>query len=88
VAGRQAEVAELVVNEWVQLVSCHPETGEMMVFEDGAFVPYAPARTPLPRVTRSRDWHMQGRGHLPPALVTAALGDSTAARDARELAHV
>jgi uncharacterized protein YbcC (UPF0753/DUF2309 family) len=73
VAGRQAEVAELVVNEWVQLVSCDPDTGAMLIFEDGGFVPYTPARTALPRVARSRDWHMQGRGHLPPALVTAAL---------------
>jgi hypothetical protein len=73
VAGRQAEVAELVVNEWVQLVSCDPDTGAMMVFEGGGFVPYAPSAAPLPRVARSRDWHVQGRGHLPPALVTSAL---------------
>jgi uncharacterized protein YbcC (UPF0753/DUF2309 family) len=86
VAGRQAEVAELVVNEWVQLVSCDPETGAMMIFEDGAFVAYAPARAPLPRVRVSRDWHMQGRGHLPPALVSAAL--IPVAPDARELANV
>jgi uncharacterized protein YbcC (UPF0753/DUF2309 family) len=93
VAGRQAEVAELVVNEWVQLVSCDPDTGAMMIFEGGAFVPYDPDPTPLPRVERSRDWHMQGRGHLPPALVTAALRERDRARvsvpDAdRELAHV
>jgi uncharacterized protein YbcC (UPF0753/DUF2309 family) len=73
VAGRQAEVAELVVNEWVQLVSCDPDTGALAVFEGGAFVPYAPSAAPLPRVARSRDWHVQGRGHLPPALVTSAL---------------
>ncbi|MGZ8376019.1 MAG: DUF2309 domain-containing protein [Gemmatirosa sp.] len=73
VAGRQAEVAELVVNEWVQLVSCDPETGAMMIFEDGAFVPYLPAGAPLPVVERSRDWHMQSRAHLPPAMVRSAL---------------
>ncbi|MEQ1693896.1 MAG: putative inorganic carbon transporter subunit DabA, partial [Gemmatimonas sp.] len=38
VAGRQAEVAELVVNEWVQLVSADPDTGAMQVFEGGQFV--------------------------------------------------
>ena len=54
VAGRQAEVAELVVNEWVQLVSVDPETGAMAVFEDGGFVPYEPAPTLLPVVERSR----------------------------------
>lgn len=91
VAGRQAEVRELVVNEWVQLVSCDPDTGAMMVFERDAFVPYTPGSAPLPRVERSRDWHVQGRGHLPPALVARALGSPTAARpsaDNLELARV
>ena len=73
VAGRNAEVAELVVKEWIQLVACDPDTGRMSVFEDGAFVPYRPGDAPLPRVGRSRDWHMQGRAHLPPAIVTSAL---------------
>jgi hypothetical protein len=43
-------------------------------------VPYTPAPTVLPRVARSRDWHMQGRGHLPPALVTAALAPAAGQR--------
>jgi uncharacterized protein len=89
VAGRQPEVAELVVNEWVQLVSVHPGTGEMQVFEDGKFVPYVPAPVELPRVERSRDWHMQGRAHLPPAIVEAALRPAAPARAGRrELARV
>lgn len=73
VAGRQAEVAELVVNEWVQLVSVHPDTGEMQFFRDGAFHKYTPGTTPLRRVKFSPEWHTQGREHLPPALVEAAL---------------
>ena len=90
VAGRQAEVAELVVNEWVQLVSCHPDTGAMQLFEDGRFVPYVPAPTRLPRVASSRDWHMQGRAHLPPAIVETALRPADAGTRAagRELARV
>jgi uncharacterized protein YbcC (UPF0753/DUF2309 family) len=91
VAGRQSEVRELVVNEWVQLVSCDPRTGAMMIFESGAFVPYSPASAPLARVDRSRDWHVQGRGHLPPALVAAALRPPASVRtpdDVRGLAHV
>jgi hypothetical protein len=72
VAGRQAEVAELVVNQWVQLVSMHPRPGALMVFEDGAFVPYAPDPALLPVVERSREWHMRSRAHfVPPALVRA-----------------
>ncbi len=76
VAGRQAEVAELVTKQWIQLVSAHPDTGEMMVFEDGAFVPYVPQPTLLPVVERSPEWHMRSRAHLSPALVRAALPES------------
>ncbi len=73
VASRVAEVAELVVNEWVQLVSRDPATGTMLVFEGGGFVPYTPSDAPLVQVARSRDWHMRGREHFPPAIVTSAL---------------
>jgi len=73
VADRQAEVAQLVGNAWVQLVSVHPGTGEMAVFERGAFVPYHAQPTLLPVVDRSAEWHLRTRDHVPPALVRAAL---------------
>jgi uncharacterized protein YbcC (UPF0753/DUF2309 family) len=73
VAERQAEVAELVINGWVQLVSVDPTTGVMAVFERGEFVPYEPAPTLLPVVDRSREWHMRMRAHVKPALVRSAL---------------
>lgn len=73
VAGRQAEVAELVTKEWVQLVSVHPETGAMLVFDRGQFVPYTPRPTLLPVVEKSPDWHLRSRAHLTPALVRRAL---------------
>lgn len=73
VAGRQAEVAELVVNEWVQLVSMHPDSGALTVFEDGGFVPYVAAPTLLPVVERSREWHQRTREFVGPALVRRAL---------------
>jgi uncharacterized protein YbcC (UPF0753/DUF2309 family) len=76
VAGRQAEVAELVVNQWVQLVSMDPDTGALAVFQDGAFVPYDPRPTLLPVVERSRDWHMRTRAFVPPALVRSALPET------------
>ena len=76
VASRQAEVAELVVNAWVQLVSLDPDTGAMQVFDGGQFVPYDAAPTLLPVVERSADWHMQSRAHLRPALVRRGLPDS------------
>lgn len=73
VAARQAEVAELVVNQWVQLVSMHPETGALTVFEDGGFVPYEAEPTLLPVVEQSRDWHQRTRAFVGPALVRRAL---------------
>ncbi len=76
VASRQAEVAELVGNAWVQLVSLDPETGAMQVFDGGQFVPYEAAPTLLPVVEKSADWHMQSRAHLRPALVRRGLPDS------------
>jgi uncharacterized protein YbcC (UPF0753/DUF2309 family) len=76
VAGRQAEVAELVGNEWVQLVSVDPATGAMAVFEDGAFVPCTPRPTILTAVERSPEWHLRTRDHLPAALVRSALPEA------------
>lgn len=73
VAGRQAEVAELVVGGWVQLVSMHPDTGALAVFEDGAFVPYTPTPVLLPVVETSSEWHGRTRAFVPPALVRRAL---------------
>jgi uncharacterized protein YbcC (UPF0753/DUF2309 family) len=82
VAGRQAEVRELVVNEWVQLVSVHPDTGAMLRFEGGTFVPYRPATATIPSVRQSVEWHGRTRAHVGPAIVTGALhasvGDGTA----------
>ena len=76
VAGRQPEVAELVVNEWVQLVSMHPDTGAMRVFDNGQFVPYESLPVLLPVVERSAEWHMRSRLHMTPALVRRALPES------------
>ncbi|MGD9902972.1 MAG: DUF2309 domain-containing protein [Vicinamibacterales bacterium] len=88
IAGRQPEVAELVVNAWVQLVSVHPETGAMAVFEGGGFVPYVPAATALPEVEWSRDWHLRSRDFVPPALVRRGLPADPAPLGAGSLAAV
>jgi uncharacterized protein YbcC (UPF0753/DUF2309 family) len=67
-------VQRLVVNRWIQLVSWHPRTGALAVFEDGGFVPYTPERTDIPVVARSVSWYSGRRDHLPPARVLAAAG--------------
>ena len=76
VAGRQPEVAELVVKQWIQVVAADPNSGAMHVFEDGRFVPYEPTPALLPVVEHSAEWHMRTRDHLPPALVRRALPES------------
>jgi uncharacterized protein YbcC (UPF0753/DUF2309 family) len=72
-ADKVAVVKNLVVRGWVQLVSWHPDTGALAVFEDGGFRPYQPESPHLPEVERSVEWYGGQRGHLPPARVTAAL---------------
>jgi uncharacterized protein YbcC (UPF0753/DUF2309 family) len=73
-AAEQAPaVKKLVVNGWVQLVSWHPDTGAITVFEDGRFRPHASESTVLPVVECSRDWYAGHRDHLPPARVLAGL---------------
>jgi hypothetical protein len=72
-ADKVAVVKNFVVRGWVQLVSWHPDTGALAVFEDGGFRPYQPESPHLPEVERSVEWYGGQRGHLPPARVTAAL---------------
>ena len=67
-------VKRLVVNRWIQLVSWHPDTGALAVFEDGVFVPYRIESSDIPVVDRSVAWYAGRRGHLPPARVLAAAG--------------
>jgi uncharacterized protein YbcC (UPF0753/DUF2309 family) len=69
IASRQAEVKELVVNRWVQLVSLHPETGLMQIFTDRGFVPFEPQAVQLREGKSSAELF---RGHtefLPPARI-------------------
>jgi uncharacterized protein YbcC (UPF0753/DUF2309 family) len=73
IAGRQAEVRELVVNRWVQLASVHPETGEMHLFTDAGFIPYTPDTSNIPRFPDSASRHGMHRDHLTPVLVDAML---------------
>ncbi|MFM8734854.1 MAG: putative inorganic carbon transporter subunit DabA, partial [Pirellulales bacterium] len=66
-------VKNLVVNGWVQLVSWHPDTGDLMVFEEAGFRPYVPESPHVAVVDRSVEWYGGHREHLPPARILAAL---------------
>ncbi len=72
-AEKAPVVKNFVVNGWVQVVSWHPETGALAVFEDGGFRPYASENLQVPVVHRSVEWYGGHRGHLDPARVLAAL---------------
>ncbi|WP_181232824.1 putative inorganic carbon transporter subunit DabA [Enhygromyxa salina] len=74
-AAREPIVAELITKGWIRLVSVDPDTGEMQLFEAGAFVAcdtHEPA--PLATATTSGAYYAGRREPLPPARVLAALG--------------
>jgi uncharacterized protein YbcC (UPF0753/DUF2309 family) len=59
---RQKETYEWFINEWVHLVVVNPETHELSLFKEGAFLPYVPAvkelkvaKTVTPLVESSHD---------------------------------
>ena len=68
-----AGVRQLIENRWVHLVSWHPETGALCVYDRGRFVPYVPELNDIPVVDRSVSWYAGRREHLAPARVLAAL---------------
>jgi uncharacterized protein YbcC (UPF0753/DUF2309 family) len=69
IASRQAEVKELVVNRWVQLVSLHPETGAMQIFTDRGFVPFQPPAVQLREGNSSAELFLGYSDFLPPARI-------------------
>ena len=46
-----ASTYEWFKNEWVHLVSVHPETAEIQVFQNEGFVPYVPTTSSLPKAS-------------------------------------
>jgi uncharacterized protein YbcC (UPF0753/DUF2309 family) len=72
-AASLAGVRQLIENRWIHLVSWHPETGVLSVYDRGRFVPYVPELNDIPVVDRSVSWYAGRREHLSPARVLAAL---------------
>jgi len=79
-AAQVPAVARLAGNRWIQLVSWHPVSGELAVFRDGRFEPYAAERRLLPEVRCSHDWYGGHRGHLQPAVVRSCLATDLTAK--------
>jgi uncharacterized protein YbcC (UPF0753/DUF2309 family) len=72
IASRQAEVRELVVNRWVQLVSLDPDTGAMQVFTDRGFEPVTPHSGPLAQHASSFEAFHGRHEFVPPSRILAS----------------
>jgi uncharacterized protein YbcC (UPF0753/DUF2309 family) len=85
VAKNKPEVAELVGNGWVRLVSLDPETHEMQVFEyeNGAFVHYDPDSIVLPVHHRSEELYAGKKDSLPPAKIAPRRARNVSAVEVR-----
>ncbi|MCP3168844.1 YbcC family protein [Myxococcus qinghaiensis] len=69
ILARQPALQELIGQEWVQLVSVDPVTGEQHRFTRHGFQPLTPPETGLPEVASSAHWYRGHRDFLPPALI-------------------
>ncbi|PTL76030.1 YbcC family protein [Vitiosangium sp. GDMCC 1.1324] len=78
--ARQPMLRELIGNEWVQLVSVDPVTGEQQRFTPRGFQPVTPSQKPLPVVGTSPEWYRGHRDFLPPALIDKSQGRPAASR--------
>ncbi|MFY2558694.1 YbcC family protein [Corallococcus terminator] len=71
ILARQPALQELIGQEWVQLVSVDPVTGEQQRFTRHGFQSLTQSETRLPEVASSPHWYQGHRDFLPPALIRA-----------------
>lgn len=64
IMDRNEGIGRLCRNGWVLLATIHPATREIRVYRGGAFHPYEPQSSVLPRATSSADWYRGWRDHL------------------------
>ena len=57
-------IGRLCRNEWVLLAVLHPHTRAVSVYDSGAFHPYLPQASVLPKAFSSADWYRGWRDHL------------------------
>ena len=67
-----ASTYEWFKNEWVHLVSVHPETAEIQVFQNEAFVPYTTTTTSLPLASSMEKLVEAHTENIPVHLLTQA----------------
>lgn len=64
IMGRNATVGQIIRNGWVQLSLVNPDSGEVLLYRNDEFVPYALETQELPHVAASPDWYRGWREHL------------------------
>lgn len=64
IMARNALVKRVLVNGWGQLALLDPDSGKILEFRNGEFVPYHPKTTELPSAPNSVDWYRGWREHL------------------------
>lgn len=69
-------IAQLCKNEWVQLATVTPDSGEVHIFTPTGFVPYRPGADPLPKAPTSVDWYRGWRDNLGCAEITGGEGSA------------
>lgn len=73
IANRQPDVAELVRNRWIQLVSMDPETGALTEHTRSGWHPYVPKVDGVRSFATSIDAYGGTRDHVAPASIAAGL---------------
>jgi uncharacterized protein YbcC (UPF0753/DUF2309 family) len=82
IMDRNEGIGRLCRNDWIKLTLMHPETHELSVFQNGAFLHYEPSARELPKAGTSTEWYRGWRDHLEFAQIQADAPDSAASRGA------
>ncbi len=72
IVERNAGLAQLVKNGWIQFAALSPETGQIQIFENGNFVPYQQRNFNLASVHCSQEHYSNHMEHLPCAHIENA----------------
>ncbi len=64
IIDRDEMIGRMSRNGWIQLAVLDPESRAISLYQDGAFQPYQPQASELPKVASSVDWYRGWRDHL------------------------
>jgi uncharacterized protein YbcC (UPF0753/DUF2309 family) len=76
VLNRQAEVRQLVENEWIQIVVSEPDGRSHWRYHRGEFVRLTGPKRPLETARSSAEWYEGRRDHLEPAFIESGVSES------------